>query len=111
MRNLLTLPADGQYSGINWQVSLDEGDTPVSASGFRRPSFEGFTAQYETGSTSPSDSAPEASYVTSWQMADNEYSRMDPSKSFTQNYGDGSSFNDGSNDGASQVYAEAVRGK
>ena len=111
MRNLLTLPSDGQYSGISWSGTTDDGDTPVFSSGFKRPSFSGFDGPYERGVFTGSDPAPAGSSVQSWKMADNEYSRFDPSKSFTQNYGEGNSFNSGSNDGASEVFAEAVRGK
>jgi len=46
-----------------------------------------------------------------WQMKDNDYSRFDPTRSYTQNYGDGKSNNDGFSDGASTVYAEGNRGK
>jgi len=48
--------------------------------------------------------------IESWSMQDNDYPRFDPSKSYTQNYGNGSSNNDGDT-GTSPLATPANRGR
>lgn len=52
-----------------------------------------------------------SSSLESWEMRDNDYPRFDPSASYTQNYGNGESKNDGTSNGTTQITTAGTRGR
>lgn len=107
----MTLPSDGQFSGKSASTSVDLGDTPVYSGGFMRPSFAGFSAQYEQGTSTGSEPAPAGDSVQSWEMAQNDYPGFDPERSYLQNYSYGESFNDMDGVGAQTIAPTGNRGR